>query len=202
MKRFNTTVAMILAIGLSSTTADGQATRPASQPTGGAGSQQAEAVAATVNGHRILESDIETVFAAARIRAIALPINTRLSPREVCFLIDDSRPAALVSERHFRDLADAACQQARQAPGVRLEVGDGYEAALACTEPLDEIAAVDPDDPVLLMYTSGTTGDPKGVMLSHGNFTSNVVAALKVLAIGPDDTALSFLPLTTEASTL
>ena len=46
-----------------------------------------------------------------------------------------------------------------------------------------------------LIYTSGTTGPPKGVMLSHGNFTSNVLSALTVLPLGPNDSCLSLLPL-------
>ena len=60
-------------------------------------------------------------------------------------------------------------------------VGEGIEA--------------DPDAVVTLIYTSGTTGDPKGVMLTHRNFCSNVLAALAVLPLGPSDSCLSFLPL-------
>jgi long-chain acyl-CoA synthetase len=59
----------------------------------------------------------------------------------------------------------------------------------------DEALRARPDDLATLIYTSGTTGDPKGVMLSHGNLTSNVISALTRLEIGPEDECLSFLPL-------
>ena len=54
---------------------------------------------------------------------------------------------------------------------------------------------VKPDDVATLIYTSGTTGDPKGVMLTHGNITSNVVGGLAVLGLADRDECLSFLPL-------
>ena len=58
-----------------------------------------------------------------------------------------------------------------------------------------EALAVKPDDLATLIYTSGTTGDPKGVMLTHGNITSDVMAGLAVLDLRQSDECLSFLPL-------
>ncbi len=58
-----------------------------------------------------------------------------------------------------------------------------------------EALSARPDDVATIIYTSGTTGDPKGVMLTHDNIYSNVVNALKVIQIGPEDASLSFLPL-------
>jgi len=53
-----------------------------------------------------------------------------------------------------------------------------------------------PDDLATIMYTSGTTGNPKGVMLTHGNLLSNSLAALEVMSHGPDDLVLTWLPFT------
>jgi long-chain acyl-CoA synthetase len=55
-------------------------------------------------------------------------------------------------------------------------------------------AALGPDDLATIMYTSGTTGNPKGVMLTHGNLVSNAMAALEVQPHGPDDVILNWLP--------
>lgn len=59
----------------------------------------------------------------------------------------------------------------------------------------DRIAAVKPDDLATIIYTSGTTGEPKGVMLTHHNILSNVLAVEDLISLSPDDVALSFLPL-------
>jgi fatty-acyl-CoA synthase len=126
---------------------------------------------------------------------VVLPINTRLSPREVCFLLDDSGARGLVHESAFRDLADAACAAARSAPPVRLEVGPAFEAALAEATPRPEIEPVDPEDPMILMYTSGTTGRPKGALLPHRKALYNSKNAEIYFEIVPDDRVLVVSPL-------
>jgi long-chain acyl-CoA synthetase len=57
-------------------------------------------------------------------------------------------------------------------------------------------AAIGPDELASILYTSGTTGEPKGVMLTHGNFASNVGATLRIIPFAASDMTLSFLPLT------
>ena len=72
----------------------------------------------------------------------------------------------------------------------------GRDAAAHLVPELERrLAAIHSEDTATLLYTSGTTGEPKGVMLSHRNLLSNVDACLKVIPIGPQDVHLSFLPL-------
>jgi long-chain acyl-CoA synthetase len=59
----------------------------------------------------------------------------------------------------------------------------------------DRARAVKPSDLATIIYTSGTTGEPKGVMLTHGNLATNMVASRALIALGEDERALSFLPL-------
>ena len=149
---------------------------------------------------------LEAVFACARLGAIALPINSRLTPFEVAFQLADASPRVLLVERDQRARADAAIAQARAvattlAP-VCLEVGspgpigeDAYEAALACVVPDPPIHRADPEDPMILMYTSGTTGQPKGALLPHRKTLFNSRNARACFAIRRDDRVLVVAPL-------
>jgi fatty-acyl-CoA synthase len=153
---------------------------------------------------------LEALFAAARLGAITLPINTRLSPREVTFLFDDCTPRVLIHGEPLRELADRACNGAGLAPRVRLEVASAkegavtepalgacadYEAALAEASPSERVAPVSPEDPVILMYTSGTTGAPKGALLPHRKALYNAKNAERYFNIVRDDRVLVVAPL-------
>jgi len=145
---------------------------------------------------------LEAVFAAARIGAIALPVNARLTAAEVAFQLDDSTPRVLLVERAWRSRADAALERMSQDVPQLLEVGgdiseggDLYEAALVSANPLRAPRDASPEDPMILMYTSGTTGKPKGALLPLRKTLYNSLNAERFFGIRPEDRVLVVAPL-------
>jgi fatty-acyl-CoA synthase len=140
---------------------------------------------------------LEVVFGAARLGAIALPLNTRLAAPELRELLDDAEPRILLHEAELGTLAARACAAAA-APPPRLAVGgapDAYEDALAASEPARAVAPVAPDDPMILMYTSGTTGSPKGALLPHRKTLFNSLNAQLSFDLTGGDVVLAVVPL-------
>jgi fatty-acyl-CoA synthase len=141
---------------------------------------------------------LELLLGAARIGAIAVPLNTRLAAPELRALFADCTPRVLAYEAELADLARAACAQGGGAPAVQLAVGgapDAYEAALAGTAPSANVVPVSPDDPMILMYTSGTTGTPKGALLPHRKTLYNSLNAQLFFETRASDRVLVPLPL-------
>lgn len=128
---------------------------------------------------------VETFFAAGLAGAAFVPLNTRLAEPELRYILEDARPSVLVlgEERDGGGL-----------PGRHVEAG-AYEALLASgsPEPIDE--PVRQDDVCLIMYTSGTTGRPKGAMLTHANLTWNTFNLLVDVPLAHDEVALVSAPL-------
>ncbi len=136
----------------------------------------------------------EAYLAGVRLGAIVVPLNFRLVPDEVAYMLDDSGTVALIVDVAMAGVAGKAREQAT---GVRcaLVIGGGtagpdsedYEAALAGagTEPLD--IAVDENEPAFIMYTSGTTGHPKGAVLTHRNLLMHVFSQIATVGINPVD---------------
>ncbi|WP_157108604.1 AMP-binding protein, partial [Aldersonia kunmingensis] len=118
---------------------------------------------------------IEAVLGANLIGAIPVPVNFRMSPAEVGFLVADSGAKVIVTEKLLAPLMDAV-SAATGAIDTMIVVDGGddsahldFEALLA--EDPSDLPEIDvPEDTVaLIMYTSGTTGKPKGAMLTHTN---------------------------------
>ncbi|MFI0189562.1 long-chain fatty acid--CoA ligase [Streptomyces sp. NPDC017082] len=121
-------------------------------------------------------SFLETLFAAGMLGAVFVPLNTRLAGPEIAYQLTDCGVAVLVHGPGYAELVDGL--PAGTGLRTRVEVGTAYETALAEApeDPIDE--PVGPDDVCLIMYTSGTTGRPKGAVLTHGNLTWNAVNVL------------------------
>ncbi len=140
---------------------------------------------------------IEVVFAAARLGAIALPINTRLAPPELRQIFDDAEPRVLLYEAELGERVARACSGMAEVP-LQIAVGatpDAYEATLAAHAPDFSIAPVSPGDPMILMYTSGTTGAPKGALLPHRKTLANSQNAQLYFDCSSRDRVLIVVPL-------
>ncbi|MFB7088491.1 long-chain fatty acid--CoA ligase [Streptomyces sp. NPDC056296] len=156
-------------------------------------------------GHRIAylgpnhPAFLETLFAAGVLGAVFVPLNIRLAAPELAYGLSDSGSTVLVHAPEQADAARAAAGQAGVPHRVALDgPGDGglgYEELLTAhgTDPLDETVA--PDDPCMIMYTSGTTGRPKGAVLSHANITWNSVNVLVDTDLAADEVTLVVAPL-------
>jgi fatty-acyl-CoA synthase len=141
---------------------------------------------------------LEAVFAAARLAAIAVPINARLTPREIRQLLADCTPRLLLHEETLGATIEGACQGLPEPPAARLSCGgapDAYESALAAADPRGALEPVSPGDPMMLMYTSGTTGMPKGALLPHRKTLYNSRNAELFFELSAEDRVLVMLPL-------
>ena len=114
---------------------------------------------------------VELLLAAAKIGAIAVPLNWRLAPAELVTIVADAGAPLLLAGPAYTDVGAAVAAGVPQRLQV-VAIGDEYEAALAAAAPADPGGRGQADDPVLQMYTSGTTGVPKGVLTTHRNLAA------------------------------
>lgn len=131
---------------------------------------------------------LETLFASGVLGAVFVPLNTRLAAPEIVYQLQDSGARILLH-------APSCAEPVLAAAPATVEIGPAYERLLAAasTEPIDE--TVSPDELCLIMYTSGTTGRPKGAMLTHANITWNAVNVLVDHDLTTDERALVSAPL-------
>jgi long-chain acyl-CoA synthetase len=154
-----------------------------------------------------------TDLAILSLRAVNVPIYTTQAVEQIRYILEDSGAKMLfVSGKKLLKHAEAAIQSVERIERLVFfdddakPAGDNRAATLAEIERQgieigDSVdfekllAEVKADDLATIIYTSGTTGEPKGVMLTHENFTSNVVAISKGLPIKRSDRSLAVLPL-------
>ncbi len=143
---------------------------------------------------------LETIFAANHLGAIAMPINWRLAPPEVRYILEHSEARALVCDESLIDLANGATKGI-EGSLVRASVspsapGGWISLADLRADPSGEVhVRAEADDVHRLMYTSGTTGRPKGVMLTHANLAWKNLAHIVEFGFTSADLGLACGPL-------
>jgi acyl-CoA synthetase (AMP-forming)/AMP-acid ligase II len=145
---------------------------------------------------------VTTVLGILLAGGVVVTVNAQTKADRLTFILDDCGPMFLVAEGPMSLIAAGACQEALTPP------------RLVCARPPEEIArqAVDldriieegrsprdsrmiPPDLAVLLYTSGTTGTPKGVMLTHQSLVFVTESIIEYLRLGPDDRVLNVLPM-------
>jgi long-chain acyl-CoA synthetase len=132
-------------------------------------------------------------YGILRAGGVVVPMNVLLKGREVAYYLDDSGAKTLFAWHGFGDAAREGAEKA----GVDLTIVEPgeIEKTLFAADPFEEVVDRADDDLAVLLYTSGTTGTPKGAELTHANLSSNVAASRKLIDIESDAVVLGALPL-------
>ena len=138
---------------------------------------------------------VETLFACWKLGLVAVPVNARLLPANIAFHAEDCEAAALVHGPEFA--AGASEVPVGRRIGVAGSGGVGYEDLVARGQSAPDQTREVPDDAAAwIFYTSGTTGRPKGAVLTHANLTFVTVAwCADLYCLQPEDVVLHCAPL-------
>ncbi len=152
-------------------------------------------------------------FACLTARCADVPIYPTLPAGQISYILRDSGAVAIFVSSKAQLEKILSIRQPDVTPALRHIIAMDDDATGPGVMPFADLVArgraalakyprwreealeASPDDLATLIYTSGTTGDPKGVMLTHGNLTSNVIGGLEYLDLRTEDSCLSFLPL-------
>ncbi len=143
---------------------------------------------------------VEVSLAAASLGAATAIINWRLAGEEVDYAVTDSGAKVLFVGTELLPVLEkirsrlAAVEEVIEVTPDGSE-GDQYEALIAAASPVDRSPETDPDDVCLVMYSSGTTGRPKGVMITHTNLVQHTLNAHEGWGFDPGDKNMVAMPL-------
>ena len=127
-------------------------------------------------------------YGVLRAGGVVVPMNVLLKKREVAFYLRDSGAKLLFAWEGFAEDAQAGADEA-DAECILVKVGE-FEQQVGHAEAITEIAHVDDHDTAVILYTSGTTGTPKGAELTHANLAKNARGTVKLLDTVADPVTL------------
>ncbi|MCP5029402.1 MAG: long-chain fatty acid--CoA ligase, partial [Actinomycetia bacterium] len=141
----------------------------------------------------------EVQFACWKLGAIFVPLNWRLALPELEFIAGDCTPTAIVHDDGFADnaakLAEICAIPHRISWGSSGGDAAPYEDAITAADPLTEAVDCTHDDVLTIMYTSGTTGRPKGAIITQGMTLWNAINCVEFFGLGESMVNIAFLPL-------
>lgn len=137
-----------------------------------------------------------------RAGAVAVPLDTAYSAAQIATLLVDSGARLIFTSGEYVAIVEDAVRAVRNPPAI--VVLGGSAAPVSAHQAFDSVLAHAPaggacpatsGDPAVILYTSGTTSDPKGVVLTHGNLLAERAAAFRIVRVSERDSVLSVLPL-------
>jgi len=147
------------------------------------------------NCHR----SVETKFALAKLGAVEVPLNFRLVGEEIVYIVNDAQAGVFMMGSEFRDLVGSVRKRLSSVAHF-ISVGGGeamldWEDFTGSASEREPEVDVDEDDVVIQMYTSGTTGKPKGCMLTHRNIIEANYGMTCEWHVGEDDVFIAAQPI-------
>jgi len=143
---------------------------------------------------------ITSYFAILKVGGIVIPLNFMLKEEELKYILDDARASTIITSPEFMAMINRLKLRLESLKQV-IVVGEKTPGEINFSElqggsPAgEEVLDFRPDDVATILYTSGTTGHPKGVMLTHRNLISNIVASIKGIRLTKKDRVLCILPM-------
>lgn len=135
----------------------------------------------------------DLLFACAKIGAIFVPLNYRLSHTELSYILGDAAVKLVVYHHSMQSLMESI--QVRLHDIMLIDMDDTYQDWLSNSDAWDGEANISLHDPWIIIYTGGTTGLPKGVVLSHKNIIANAINTIISWKLSSNDITYTILPL-------
>ncbi len=144
--------------------------------------------------HKNCHYFLESYFGAIQTGAALVPLNHHLSANDLAFILKDSETRLLIADSSFSKKVDDAIKRLKQDIKI-IWSGKDYENFISSASPIFPLVDVKEDDIAQIYYTSGTTGRPKGVILSHKNVYSHALCAIDELSLKNTDVWLHAAPM-------
>src|SRR4051794_29949202 len=132
-------------------------------------------------------------YGILRAGAVVVPMNVLLKGREVNFYLEDPEAKLMFVWHQVAEAAEAGAKEAA-AEAIVVKPGE-FDELVQDQDPVQEVADAEADDTAVILYTSGTTGKPKGAELTHANLKTNATLAGRLVDVSEEDIELGALPL-------